>query len=70
VCVVCIGEVLTRIVFPLVSQQEAENEIKLLRKQIKSSEGIVPKEQLKCMKRVLRRLGLTNKGMYTFSSST
>jgi ATP-dependent RNA helicase DOB1 len=42
-------------------KMEAENEIKLLRKQIKSSEGIVPKEQLKCMKRVLRRLGLTNK---------
>jgi hypothetical protein len=51
-------------------KMEAENEIKLLRKQIKSSEGIVPKEQLKCMKRVLRRLGLTNKGMHTFSSST
>merc|ERR1711974_328547 len=40
---------------------DAENEIKLLRKQIKSSEGIVLKDQLKCMKRVLRRLGLTNK---------
>jgi hypothetical protein len=67
----CIGEVLTRVFSPsLVSQQEAENEIKLLRKQIKSSEGIVLKEQLKCMKRVLRRLGLTNKGMYTFLSSS
>ncbi len=43
--------------------QDAENEIKLLRKQIKSSEGIVLKDQLKCMKRVLRRLGLTNKGI-------
>jgi ATP-dependent RNA helicase DOB1 len=68
---VLIGEALTRVFSPsLVSQQEAENEIKLLRKQIKSSEGIVLKEQLKCMKRVLRRLGLTNKGMHTFSSST
>lgn len=44
-----------------VKKMDAENEIKLLRKQIKSSEGIVLKDQLKCMKRVLRRLGLTNK---------
>jgi len=45
-----------------------ENEVKSLRKQIKTSEGIVLKDQLKSMMRVLRRLGLTNKGTMRLSS--
>jgi ATP-dependent RNA helicase DOB1 len=44
-----------------VQKMEMENKVKVLRKQIKASQGIVLKDQLKSMKRVLRRLGLTNK---------
>lgn len=40
---------------------ELENEAKALKKHIKLSQGVVLKDQLKCMKRVLRRLGMTNK---------
>ncbi len=44
-----------------IKKMDLDAEIKALKKQIKQSEGIVLKDQLKCMKRVLRRLGLTNK---------
>lgn len=39
---------------------QLENDIKNLKKQVKNGENVVLRNELKCMKRVLRRLGYTN----------
>lgn len=44
-----------------VNKMKIENELKDIKKQIKKTDNIILKDELKAMKRVLRRLGYTNK---------